>query len=336
MKAVKINASSGKLHWGDYSKPSIGNAEVLIRVMATAVNRADLLQRQGKYPVPKGASNIIGLEAAGIIEEVAPSCGNHKVGDRVFCLLAGGSYAQYVAAPVSLLMPIPNNLSFEQAASIPEAFLTAYLNLFLEGKLKSGETLLIHAAASGVGIAALQLARESGVKVFATAGSDAKCDFIRSLGAIDCINYKQVDFLEKIGEKSIDLVLDMVGQKHFTKNLAVLNYRGRLVMLSLISGAKAEIDLSALLRKNLCIKGSTLRDRSLEEKAELTRSFAKNILPLFEKGSISPIICKSYPIEDVEEAHKFVAEDLNLGKVVLTLECEEKKDEKTLNLINKY
>ena len=319
MKAIVVDQISKELSYQDVADPVTTSKEVIIRIHATAVNRADILQRMGKYPVPTGASQILGLEAAGVIESVGAEVKTFQAGEKVFCLLTGGGYAEYVSVPADHLMRIPSNLSFEQAASIPEAFFTAYLNLCQEGDLKSGESVLIHAAASGVGCAAIQLVSVFGAKAYGTAGSKEKCDFVKSLGAVDCVDYKNEDFLKKYGEESIDLIIDMVGQKHLASNLAALKYRGRLVVLSLISGARLEVDLLALLRKNLTIKGSTLRNRKDEEKANLTKSVTDNILPLFQSSQIKPVICKSFPIKDAQFAHKFVEDNLNLGKVVLTV-----------------
>ena len=236
---------------------------------------------------------------------------------RFFFLLSGGGYAEYVTVPITHLMHIPNNLGFEEAASIPEAFFTAYLNLCIEGKLLKGENVLIHAAASGVGVAAVQLSIALGANVFSTAGSDEKCKFVKSFGALECINYKRNDFLKCYLEKDINLILDMVGQKHLSDNIKLLKYRGRLIFLSVISGSKVEIDLMPLLKKNLMLKGSTLRDRGIDEKTNLTQEIKKIVLPLIESGVVKPVISQVFTLDRAQEAHEFVEADLNLGKVVL-------------------
>jgi tumor protein p53-inducible protein 3 len=319
MKAILVDSATQNLSWSETTDPPLLKDEVLVRVKASAVNRADLLQRAGKYPAPQGASQILGLEAAGFVEKIGSAVSGYQTGQRVFCLLSGGGYAECVAVPADHLMIIPENLEFEQAAAIPEAYMTAFLNLVVEGGLCNGETVLIHAAASGVGAAAVQIARSRGAKVLATAGTKEKCDFVKSLGASDCINYKESEFLSQIGENKVDLVLDMVGQKHFAANIKVLRNRGRLVTLSLISGAKSDIDLGAVLKKNLTLKGSTLRNRNREEKANLTKMFTQEILPLFESGELRPNIYQTFPIEKAQEAHAVLESNKNIGKVVLAI-----------------
>lgn len=317
MYAIHINSSDQTLLWKETQLAEPSENEVLLKIHATAVNRADLLQRQGRYPPPAGASAIPGLEAAGVIVKKGKSVTGFSIGEKVCCLLVAGGYAEYVCVPSQHLMHIPDHLSFEQAAAIPEAYLTAYLNLYLEANLKKNEKVLIHAAASGVGIAAVQLASILGSSVYATCGTIEKCEFVKSQGAYECINYKSQDLIPSFEESSMDVVLDMVGQLHFEKNLRILRHRGRLIMLSVISGSKSGIDLSALLRKNLTIKGSTLRARSIAEKAALIELFRHNVLPLFQPERITPIVCKVFRIEDAQQAHAYVEADLNLGKVVL-------------------
>jgi putative PIG3 family NAD(P)H quinone oxidoreductase len=322
MKTVFVkNDAAQTLYLGEAPTPKLGVDAVLIKVHATAVNRADLLQRRGFYPPPPGESGILGLEAAGVILEKDRHVSDWQIDDRVMCLLGGGGYAEYVAVHKDMLLPIPGHLSFEQAAAIPEVFYTAFVNLFLEGELQAGESLLIHAGASGVGTAAIQLARHAGAQVFITAGGDEKIRRGVSLGADFGINYKTEDFAGRIfsltGQNGVDVILDCVGGKYLQQNLSLLKPKGRLVLIGLLSGAKAEIDLALVLRKRLRLLGSVLRSRPLAEKIALTQAFKARVLPLFENRQIQPIIDSVYPLAEAEQAHAHVAANRNFGKVVL-------------------
>jgi len=314
MKAILVPKPGGPeaLVWGDAPDPVPGPGEVVVNVRATAVNRADLLQSQGKYPPPPGASEILGLEAAGEVE---------GSGDRVFFLLAGGGYAEKVAVPRSMLMPIPRTLSFEGAAAIPEAWFTAYLNLFQEGGLKAGERVLVHAGASGVGTAAIQLAKRAEATVVATARSATKCRALAALGADLAVDTSREEFLSRIeqtfGKESIDLVLDPVGGALFAPNLKCLRRGGRLVLIASMAGPSAEIDLRIVLSKRLRIIGSTLRSRPLEEKAALTEGFVKDVLPGFSDGSLFPVVDRTFPLAEAADAHRRMAANENVGKIVL-------------------
>jgi putative PIG3 family NAD(P)H quinone oxidoreductase len=324
MKAILVkNDAARTLHFAEVPTPEIAADVVLIKIHATAVNRADLLQRRGFYPPPPGESEIMGLEAAGVIVEKSPNVSNWQIGDRVCCLLGGGGYAEYVAAHKDMLLPIPEPLSFEQAAAIPEAFYTAFVNLFLEGELKAEEILLIHAGASGVGTAAIQLARHTGAKVFITAGSDEKIQRCLALGAQAGINYKTVDFAEGLlqltDQQGVDIILDCIGGKYLQQNLSILKLTGRMVLIGLLGGAKAEIDLSLVLRKRLRLLGSVLRSRTRAEKIAITHAFKARVLPLFQNKKIQPIIASVYPIAEAAQAHEYVAANKNFGKVVLRL-----------------
>jgi tumor protein p53-inducible protein 3 len=317
MKAILVPKPGGPeaLVYGEAPDPVPGPDEVLVRVRATAVNRADLLQSEGKYPPPPGASGILGLEAAGEVE---------GTGERVFFLLAGGGYAEKVAVPRSMLMPIPRRLSFADAAAIPEAWFTAYLNLFQEGGLKAGERLLVHAAASGVGTAAIQLARRAGASVVATARSAEKCGALLALGADLAVDTSREEFLGRIertfGKESIDLVLDPVGGPLLAPNLKALRRGGRVVLIASMAGPSADIDLRAILAKRLRIIGSTLRSRPLEEKVALTAAFVREVLPGLADGSLLPVVDRSYPLREAARAHRRMAANENVGKIVLVVD----------------
>ncbi len=324
MLAIQVkNDDRHSLHLADVADPICQPHEVLIKVQATAVNRADLLQRRGLYPPPPGASPILGLEAAGEIVAVGKFVTGWKPGDRVFCLLAGGGYAQLMKAHQDILLRLPSGWTYAQAAAVPEVFYTAYVNLFLEAKLKAREIVLLHAGASGVGTAAIQLARQAGALVIVTAGSDEKIQQCLMLGANHGINYKKDDFVERVhkitNQAGVHVILDCIGAAYLERNLSVLQTQGRLVLIGLMGGARAEIDLELLLRKRLRVMGSVLRSRGLREKIMLTQLFREKVMPQFESGSFQPVIDKIFPWAEAEKAHEYVAENRNFGKVVLEL-----------------
>lgn len=326
MKAVVITKFGEpdvlKLEEIDEPKPS--PADVLVKVHATALNRADLLQRRGQYPPPPGTrEDIPGLEFAGEVEVVADRVTKFKAGDRVMGLLSGEGYAEKIVTPEQLAFPIPANLNFEEAACIPEVFLTAYDALFSQLELKAGERLLIHAVGSGVGIAALQLAKNSGAIVFGTAGSEKKLKKAHNLGLDSGINYKRQDFREVVlaetdGE-GVHAIVDMIGAAYWHKNMACLSSKGRMMILGLMGGSNVEVNLGTILKKRLRIMGSVLRARPLEEKSALTKAFVKNCLPLFESGELKPIIDCTFPIEEAAQAHAYMEENKNFGKIVLKI-----------------
>ena len=317
MKAILVPKPGGpeSLVYGDAPDPVPGPDEVLVRIRATAVNRADLLQAAGKYPPPPGASEILGMEAAGEVE---------STGEKVFFLLPGGGYAERVAVPRGMLMPVPANLSLAEAAAIPEAWFTAYLNLFFEGSLKAGERLLVHAAGSGVGTAAIQLAKRAGCSVVVTARSAKKCESLTALGADLAVDTSRQEFLSRIeatfGKESVDLVLDSVGGPLFAPNIRSLRRGGRIVMIASMAGPGAEIDLRAVLGKRLRIIGSTLRGRPPEEKVALTQAFVRDVLPAFADGSLAPVMDCAYPLRNAGEAHHRMAANENVGKIVLLVD----------------
>jgi putative PIG3 family NAD(P)H quinone oxidoreductase len=325
MKAMVVQAEKeGRpLEWTEVEAPAYGPDEVLVDVYATALNRADLMQRAGKYPPPPGESDIIGLEMAGTIAALGEKVTGWSVGDRVCALLPGGGYAEQAKVPSDMLMPIPAAWSFEQAAAMPEAFFTAYVNLFMEAGLRPGETVLIHGGASGVGTAGIQLAHQAGCRVFVTAGTAAKTARCESLGAELAINYNTDDFAERImaytGGNGVDVILDMVGASYFERNIDLLNVKGRLVFISTLSGMRVDLDLRKLMSKRLRLIGSVLRARSLAEKIEIKERFMEQFWPALIDGSVQPIIDQVYPIQEVNQAHQAMTSNQNIGKLVLQL-----------------
>ncbi|MCB0008031.1 MAG: NAD(P)H-quinone oxidoreductase [Anaerolineales bacterium] len=326
MRAVLVEQQSEgtRLVWGETEPVQISAAdEVLVDVKASAVNRADLLQAAGGYAPPAGASPIIGLEMAGVIRAVGEGVREWQPGDRVCALLPGGGYAEQVVVPQGMLLKLPDDWSFAQGAAVPEVWLTAFLNLFLEGGLSDGETVLIHAGASGVGTAAIQLARAARARAFVTAGSAAKLASCRELGAELAINYKEEDFVEPVlaatDGQGVHLILDPVGADYWMRNLKALRWRGRLVMIGLLSGGKAEVNLGLVLGKMARVIGSTLRNRPVAEKIWITEQFRTRFWPALVAGDLQPIIDTSFPMAEAQAAHDYVAANRNTGKVILTL-----------------
>ena len=324
MKAVQLHkfGSADELFVGEVEIPERKTAEVLVKVQASALNRADLLQRQGKYPPPEGESDILGLEMAGeVIESDANS--RWQQGDKVMGLLAGGGQAEFVLAPEALLMPIPKNLSFIEAAAIPEVFLTAFQTLFFEGKSEAGQMALIHAGGSGVGTAAIQLASLEGIKAFVTcsAGKRKTC---LELGATLAIDYKSEDFAEIILEQTnfqgVDIILDFIGGPNLKANIRSLANGGKLIMIALIGGYNvSDINLIPILHKHLTIAGTTLRSRPIAYKAQLVKSFADKYLSQFTAGNLKPVIDSVYKLEDIAQAHRYMEANKNTGKIVLEI-----------------
>jgi tumor protein p53-inducible protein 3 len=293
--------------------------EIMVKVTASGINRADLLQVAGHYPPPPGASEILGLEISGIVEEVGGEVVAFGKGDRVMGLLAGGGYAEYVTDQQGLFMKIPENIDIIDAAGIPEAFLTAYQGLFELSHLQKQETVLIHAGASGVGTAAIQLAKARGAQVIVTAGSVEKCDFCRELGAQHAIHYKQEDFeevIKKIG--GVDVVIDPIGGHYFPKNINLLNTDGRYVVLAFMGGAQSNIELGKVLSKRIHVMGTTLRARSLDYKQHLIAGFELYFQEKLASGLIKPVIDTVFPVQAVTKAHAFMANNQNIGKLLLS------------------
>jgi putative PIG3 family NAD(P)H quinone oxidoreductase len=283
----------------------------------------DLLQARGLYPPPAGVSDILGMEMSGVVAAAGAEVKNWRIGDRVLALLPGGGYAERVAVHHELLLELPQSWSWAQGAAVPEVWLTAFLNLFLEGGLKPGQTVLIHAGGSGVGTAGIQMARETGATVFTTAGSEQKLAQCRRLGANLAINYKRQDFSRQImaaaAGQGVDLILDPVGGNYLQQNLQVLKENGRLVIIGLLGGRTAEIDLGWVLGKSLRIIGSRLRSRCLEEKISIVRKFREQFWPLLKAGKIQPVIDRVFTITEAQAAHEYVRENRNTGKVILEI-----------------
>eukprot|EP01120_Amphizonella_sp_Union-15-10_P013271 TRINITY_DN6137_c0_g1_i2.p1 TRINITY_DN6137_c0_g1~~TRINITY_DN6137_c0_g1_i2.p1 ORF type:complete len:342 (+),score=79.01 TRINITY_DN6137_c0_g1_i2:43-1026(+) len=326
MKAVLLEkfGPAENLSIGETKKPSLASSSLLVRIKAFSLNRADINQREGFYPPPPGASEILGLEMAGIVEEVAEDVKGWQKGDRVMALLPGGGYAEFCVIPEQMAIKIPDNLSFQEAAAIPEVWLTAFQALFLEGGFRAGEDILIHAAASGVGTAAIQIAKNVNANIVVTAGSDEKIKFCVQLGAKGGVNYKNGPWAESAKEYSsnksgFDFVLDFVGAGYLEQNISVLKLDGRMVMLAHLGGKNDNLDLNALLKKRLTLKGSALRTRSLQYKTHLTKEFWKLAQSKFEDGSFKPIIDKVFDWKDVVKAHKHMEANQNIGKIVLTV-----------------
>ncbi|MEW5988961.1 MAG: NAD(P)H-quinone oxidoreductase [Chloroflexota bacterium] len=323
MKAITVYNSSTepRLVWEQVADVGYGPDEVLVDVRATAVNRADLSQARGHYPPPPGASEILGLEMAGVIRAVGVEVTGWQVGERVCALLPGGGYAEQSAVHHLMLLRLPDDWSFEQGAAVPEVWYTAFVNLFLEGGLKAGETVLIHAGASGVGTAAIQLAREAGAEVLVTAGGPAKVARCLELGARVAIDYKTQDFaaeaMAATAGRGVDVILDCVGGSYLGWNLSLLREKGRLVCIGLLGGGTAEINLGLLLARRLRVVGSTLRRRPLAEKIEITRQFKEQVWPGLVSGRLRPVIDSIFPIRAAQAAHDYVRQNRNVGKVVL-------------------
>jgi putative PIG3 family NAD(P)H quinone oxidoreductase len=295
--------------------------EVLVHVSASGVNRPDVMQRLGKYPPPPGASDIPGLEIAGTIVS-APANGRWRTGDRVCALVSGGGYAEYCAVPAGQCLPVPDGLDMVSAAALPETFFTVWANLFQRGALRAGERVLIHGGTSGIGTTAIQLAHAFDAIVYATAGSDGKCDACRRLGAAVAINYQTEDFVEVVrGETAgagVDVVLDIVGGDYFPRNLESLGLNGRLVQIGLLGGARTTFDLTRVLHRRLTITGSTLRARTVEEKSSLARDVETNIWPLLTTGRIHPVIDQTFPLTEAAIAHRRMESSQHIGKIILT------------------
>lgn len=317
-----IQEIGGTLQWAPHELPPHPRAgEIRLRVVATAVNRADLVQRAGHYPPPPGASPILGLECSGVVDEVGEGVTWPTPGEEVCALLSGGGYAEYAVFPASHALPIPSGLSLTDAAAIPEVFTTAWLNLKQEGELKAGEQVLVHAAASGVGTAALQLCRAWGNPAFATVGSAAKQEQCRNLGAEQTSNRHEGPWLNQVKAwGSADLILDPVGAAYLEQNIQALRPRGRLVSIGLMGGNIGTLPLGLLLVKRLTIRGSVLRSRSDLEKAEILTAMKDEVWPLFAQGAVRPIIDSIFPIEQAEQAHRKVESDETFGKVLLRVE----------------
>ncbi len=311
------------LHVAEVPDPEPQPGEVLLRVRATAVNRADLLQRRGFYPPPPGASSILGLEAAGEVERLGEGVTGWRTGEPACALLAGGGYAEKVAVPAGQLMHVPDSVDIITAGGIPEVFLTAHDNLVTRGRLQRGETVLIHGGAGGVGTAAIQVARRAGARVVVTAGSPERLQRCRELGADEAIDHRSEDFVARVAEitggRGADVILDVMGAAYLERNLQALARDGRLVVIGLQGGVRAEIDLNAMLSRRLSLVATTLRSRPVEQKAEIVRRAEADLLPGFADGSLRPVIDRVLPLDRAADAHRAMEAGEAVGKIVLAV-----------------
>lgn len=327
MKAIIITQPGAPdvLQLAERPIPAFAATEVLVKVAAAGVNRPDVSQRKGNYPPPAAApQDIPGLEIAGTVAQVGAEVTLWKVGDHVCALVWGGGYAEYCNVPEGQCLPIPGNLTMVEAASLPETFFTVWSNVFDRGRLQPGESLLVHGGSSGIGVAAIQMAKAMGSAVYVTAGSEEKCRFCESLGATKAINYKAEDFAQRIKEltdgKGVDVILDMVGGNYTPANLNALAIEGRLVMINMMNGKDVGIDLSVVMRKRLTITGSMLRSREVAFKNAIARSLEKNIWPLLANGQIKPIVHAVFPATEAYRAHALMESSNHIGKIVLSFE----------------
>lgn len=328
MRAVEIAEPGGPevLRITERPVPQPGDDEVLIKVEAAGVNRPDVMQRLGMYPPPPGAPDIPGLEIAGTIVAVGANVSEEQVGNPVCALVVGGGYAEYCTAPISLCLPVPDGSSAVQAAAIPETFFTVWTNVFDRGDLTSGQSLLVHGGSSGIGTTAIQLAKAFGATVYVTAGSEEKCQACRELGADAAINYKEEDFVERISEltkeRGVDLILDMVGGDYLPRNLKSLAVEGRIVQIALQRGPKVEMNLLPIMLKRLTLTGSTLRPRTVAQKAMIAHSLREKVWPLLESAQVRPIIHATFPLANASDAHAMMESSQHIGKIVLSDETE--------------
>lgn len=311
------------LHLAERDLPEVGAGEVLIRVAYAGVNRPDVLQRAGSYPPPRGASPHLGLEVAGVVAAVGQGVPEWQKGDRVCALVNGGGYAEYVAAPAGQVLPVPAGLSMAQAAALPETVLTVWANVVERGRLQAGETLLVHGGTSGIGVAAIQIAKALGARVFCTVGTPEKAEAARRLGADAAIDYRRRDFMVEVSKltegRGVDVILDMVGGPYIERNLKSLALEGRLVQIAFMQTAKVEVDWMPLMLRRLTFTGSTLRARSAEEKARLSRAVQDNVWPMVEDGRVQAVIDRVFPLDSAAEAHRRMESSDHIGKILLAV-----------------
>ncbi|MFV0475419.1 MAG: NAD(P)H-quinone oxidoreductase [Pikeienuella sp.] len=325
MRVVEISAPGGPevLKPATRPVPAPEPDQILIRVAAAGVNRPDCAQRAGTYPPPKGASDLPGLEAAGEVVAIGADVARWRVGDRVCALLAGGGYAEYAATHQDHALPAPANLSMEEAAALPETFFTVWTNVFDRGGLKGGETFLVHGGSSGIGTTAIQLARAFGARVFTTVGGEDKAAICRALGAEIAVNYREADYVaalnEATGGRGVDLILDMVGGDYIPRNVKLAADQGRIVQIAFLQGPKVELNFAQVMVKRLTLTGSTLRPRSIAEKAAIASRLREKVWPLVEAGAVKPVMAKSFPLEEAEAAHRLMESSAHIGKIVLTV-----------------
>jgi len=301
--------------------PELQAGEVVVEVHYAGVNRPDVLQRSGSYPPPPGASPILGLEVAGRICAVAPDVTQWKIGDFVCALTPGGGYAEYCAVPAPHCLPVPKGLSLQEAAALPENFYTVWTNVFERGRLKAGETFLVHGGSSGIGLTTIQLAKAFGATVYTTVGSKEKAEFCRKMGADDAINYREQDFVAEVSQltnkKGVDLILDMVGGPYIEKNLKSLALEGRLVQIAFLQENKVALDFMPIMSKRLTFTGSTLRPRTVAQKAVIAQDLLKQVWPLLESGKVKPVIHATFPLKDAKLAHALMESSKHIGKIML-------------------
>lgn len=325
MYAITIEKPGGPeaLAWTEVPDEEPGPGEVLVEVAATAVNRADVMQRQGFYPPPPGASPYLGLEASGRIARLGAGVAGWAVGDEVCALLAGGGYAQYVRVPVGQLLPVPDGVDLVAAAALPEVAATVWSNVFMVAHLRPGESFLVHGGASGIGTMALQLARAVGARIFTTAGSEAKLERCRALGADVAINYRDEDFVARVKEETdgtgVDVILDNMGAKYLSRNVDALAVNGRLVIIGLQGGRKADLDLNQLLVKRAAVAATSLRGRPLAEKSAIVAAVRDHVWPLIAAGRVTPVVDRTLPVTEAAEAHRALEASEHIGKIVLTV-----------------
>ena len=325
MTCVEIGEPGGPevLKTGTRPLPRPGPGEVLIKVAAAGVNRVDTFQRLGKYPVPDGATDLLGLEIAGEVVAGDDAAAKWTVGDRVCALVAGGGYAEYCPVHASHCLPIPKGLDLVQAASLPETYFTVWTNVFERAALKPGETLLVHGGSSGIGVAAIQLANALGSPVAVTAGNAEKCAACRSLGADLAVNYRTDDFVAAVREftrdKGVDVILDMVGGDYVARNMEALAIEGRLVHIAFLEGSRVEVDLRQMMVKRLAITGSTLRPLAVKRKAAIAAALRERVWPLIEAGRIKPVVHATFPLAQAAQAHRLMESSAHIGKIMLTL-----------------
>ena len=327
MTAIEITRFGGPevLAAGQRPTPKPQAGELLIKVAAAGVNRPDVLQRTGGYAPPPGASDLPGLEIAGTVAALGEGTSGWKVGDEVCALVAGGGYAGYCAAPAAQCLPIPRGLDLVQAAGLPETFFTVWTNVFDRGRLKAGESFLVHGGSSGIGTTAIQLAHAFGARVFTTAGSAEKCAACRELGADLAIDYRSEDFVEAITRatagKGVDVILDMVGGDYTARNLRTLAVEGRLVQIAFLKGSTVELNLAPLMVKRQTLTGSTLRPRSVAEKGAIAAALREKVWPLLDAGKVKPLIHATFPLGDAAGAHRLMESSAHIGKIVLVAEA---------------
>jgi putative PIG3 family NAD(P)H quinone oxidoreductase len=325
MIAIEITEPGGPdvLVAGERPRPEPGAGEVLIKVAAAGVNRPDVMQRQGRYPPPPGASDIPGLEIAGVVEQIGSGVEALAAGDTVCALISGGGYAEFCVAPVEQCLPVPRGLSLTEAAAIPETAFTVWTNVFERGRLRPGEILLVHGGSSGIGTTAIQLARALDARVFATAGTAEKCAACETLGAERAFNYREVDFVAALKEATsghgADVILDIVGGDYFQRNLDAAAMEGRIVLVGQLGGTKAQITTTPIFLKRLTITGSTLRARTVAQKGELARAVHRHVWPLLESGAVRVPVHATFPLHAAADAHRMMESNAHIGKLVLEI-----------------